>query len=68
MDSVDLAQADFDRAMERFERAQKSRVDLPGQTHCVYCDGEIPEARRVHVPGVETCVGCQSKIERGIKP
>ena len=31
-----------------------------GETHCVECGEEIPEARRRALPGARTCVACQS--------
>ncbi len=31
-----------------------------GETHCVLCGEEIPEARRKALPGARTCVPCQS--------
>ena len=31
-----------------------------GETHCVECGEEIPEARRRVLPGAPTCVACQS--------
>jgi phage/conjugal plasmid C-4 type zinc finger TraR family protein len=31
-----------------------------GETHCVECGEEIPEARRRAMPGARTCVQCQS--------
>jgi phage/conjugal plasmid C-4 type zinc finger TraR family protein len=31
-----------------------------GETHCVECGEEIPEARRRAMPGARTCVACQS--------
>jgi phage/conjugal plasmid C-4 type zinc finger TraR family protein len=35
-----------------------------GETHCLECGEEIPEARRRAVPGVRTCVTCQSARDR----
>ena len=32
----------------------------PGETHCVECGEEIPEARRRAMPGARACVACQS--------
>ena len=32
-----------------------------GETHCVECGEEIPEARRRALPGARTCVPCQSE-------
>jgi phage/conjugal plasmid C-4 type zinc finger TraR family protein len=31
-----------------------------GETHCVECGEEIPEARRRALPSAHTCVACQS--------
>jgi phage/conjugal plasmid C-4 type zinc finger TraR family protein len=31
-----------------------------GESHCVECGEEIPEARRRAMPGAVTCVACQS--------
>ena len=31
-----------------------------GETECVECGEEIPEARRRAMPGTRTCVACQS--------
>jgi phage/conjugal plasmid C-4 type zinc finger TraR family protein len=31
-----------------------------GETHCVECGEEVPEARRRALPGARTCVSCQS--------
>ena len=31
-----------------------------GETHCVECGEEIPEARRRALPGARTCIACQS--------
>ena len=67
MDSADVAQRDQERAMQRFENSRPTPVDLPSQTECIYCEGEIPAARREHIPGVETCVECQRLIERGVQ-
>lgn len=44
-----------------------ARARLPtgkGETHCVECGDEIPEARRRALPGARTCVKCQSVIDR----
>ena len=45
----------------------RARARLPtggGQTHCVECGEEIPEARRRALPGARTCVECQSERDR----
>ncbi len=44
-----------------------ARARLPageGETHCVECGEEIPEARRRAVPGAITCVPCQSSRDK----
>ena len=41
----------------------RARAGMPtgeGETHCLDCGDEIPEARRRAIPGVRTCVTCQS--------
>ncbi len=41
----------------------RARSRMPageGETHCVECGEEIPEARRRAMPGARTCVACQS--------
>lgn len=45
----------------------RARARMPageGETHCVECGEEIPEARRRALRGVRTCVPCQSAIDR----
>ena len=32
-----------------------------GETHCVECGEEIPDARRRALPGARTCVACQAE-------
>jgi phage/conjugal plasmid C-4 type zinc finger TraR family protein len=49
------------------DAVKRARAHLPtgeGETHCVECGDEIPEARRRAVPGVRTCVACQSERDR----
>ena len=41
------------------KRARQQLKDGPGQSHCLTCDSEIPQARRLAVAGVELCVKCQ---------
>jgi phage/conjugal plasmid C-4 type zinc finger TraR family protein len=44
-----------------------ARARIPtggGETHCVECGDEIPQARRQALPGVRTCVTCQSALDR----
>jgi phage/conjugal plasmid C-4 type zinc finger TraR family protein len=43
-----------------------ARARMPtgeGETHCVECGEEIPEARRQAVAGARTCVACQSALD-----
>ena len=45
----------------------RARACIPtgeGETLCLECGGEIPEARRCAMPGVRTCVTCQSARDR----
>jgi phage/conjugal plasmid C-4 type zinc finger TraR family protein len=49
------------------DEVMSARARMPtgeGQTHCVECGDEIPEARRRALPGVRTCVTCQSARDR----
>lgn len=32
-------------------------------THCVQCDGQIPENRRKALPGVQLCIACQEQVD-----
>jgi phage/conjugal plasmid C-4 type zinc finger TraR family protein len=41
-------------------RARLAATQGEGETHCVECGEEIPEARRRALPGARTCVPCQS--------
>jgi phage/conjugal plasmid C-4 type zinc finger TraR family protein len=41
-------------------RARLAAAAGDGETHCVECGEEIPEARRRAMPGAKTCVACQS--------
>ena len=46
---------------------KRARAHLPvgeGETYCVDCGDEIPEARRRALPGVRTCLRCQSERDR----
>ncbi|MEA2742017.1 MAG: hypothetical protein QOG25_388 [Acetobacteraceae bacterium] len=46
---------------------KSARARIPageGETHCVECGDEIPEARRRAMPGVRTCITCQSAHDR----
>jgi phage/conjugal plasmid C-4 type zinc finger TraR family protein len=45
----------------------RARARMPtgeGETHCLECGDEIPEARRHVLPGVRTCIQCQSARDR----
>lgn len=45
----------------------RARARMPageGETHCMECGDEIPEARRRVLPGTRTCVNCQSARDR----
>ena len=42
-------------------RARLATAAGEGETHCVECGEEIPEARRGALPGARTCVVCQSE-------
>lgn len=49
------------------DEVMRARARMPtgaGQTHCVECGEEIPEARRRALPGVRTCLMCQSVRDR----
>ena len=42
-------------------RARLAASAGEGETHCIECGEEIPEARRLALPGARTCVACQSE-------
>jgi phage/conjugal plasmid C-4 type zinc finger TraR family protein len=45
----------------------RARARMPtgeGETCCLECGDEIPEARRRAMPGVRTCIVCQSARDR----
>ncbi len=49
------------------DEVMRARARMPmgeGQTHCMECGDEIPEARRRALPGVRTCITCQSERDR----
>jgi phage/conjugal plasmid C-4 type zinc finger TraR family protein len=49
------------------DEVMRARARMPtgeGQTHCVECGDEIPEARRRALSGVRTCIMCQSARDR----
>jgi phage/conjugal plasmid C-4 type zinc finger TraR family protein len=44
-----------------------ARARMPageGETHCLECGEEIPQARRLALPGARTCVACQAGRDR----
>ena len=45
-------------------RARNSLPTGEGETHCLECGDEIPEARRRVLPGVRRCIACQSALDR----
>lgn len=53
-----------DTVMDGVRRARACMPTGEGETHCVDCGDEIPEARRGALPGVRTCIGCQSARDR----
>ena len=42
-------------------RARLAAAAGEGETHCIECGEEIPQARRAALPGARTCVACQSE-------
>ena len=49
------------------DEVKRARARMPtgeGESHCVECGEEIPEARRRALPGVRTCIACQSVRDR----
>jgi phage/conjugal plasmid C-4 type zinc finger TraR family protein len=45
----------------------RARARMPtgeGETHCLECGDEIPEARRRVISGVRTCISCQTARDR----
>jgi phage/conjugal plasmid C-4 type zinc finger TraR family protein len=53
-----------DTVLDAVLRARASLPQGEGETHCIECGEEIPEARRKALPGVTTCVACQSEHDR----
>ena len=54
-----------DTVMDGVMRARAGMPTGEGETRCVVCGDEIPEARRRVLPGVGTCIRCQSARDRG---
>ena len=55
------------RLARQADGIMRARSRMPigeGETHCLECGDEIPEARRRVVLGVRTCIGCQSERDR----
>lgn len=51
------------------DEVMRARANLPagdGETHCVECGEEIPQARRLAMPGARFCVACQSELDRQV--
>ena len=53
-----------DTVLDGVMRARARMPKGAGETHCVECGEEIPEARRRVLPGVRTCTDCQSAHDR----
>jgi phage/conjugal plasmid C-4 type zinc finger TraR family protein len=53
-----------DTVVDGIQRARASMPIGEGQTHCLECGNEIPDARRRVLPGVRTCIECQSALDR----
>lgn len=53
-----------DTVMDAVLAARARPTGGEGETHCVECGEEIPQARRRAVPGARTCVACQSGRDR----
>ena len=53
-----------DTVMDGVMRARARLPTGEGETHCVECGDEIPEARRRVLPGVRMCISCQSARDR----
>ncbi len=53
-----------DTIMDAVTSARASMPIGEGETHCLECGDEIPDARRRALPGARTCVMCQSARDR----
>ena len=53
-----------DTVIDGVMRARASISTGKGETHCLECGDEIPEARRRAMRGVQTCITCQSARDR----
>jgi phage/conjugal plasmid C-4 type zinc finger TraR family protein len=53
-----------DTVADEVMRARARMLSGEGQTHCVECGDEIPQARRRALSGVRTCIMCQSARDR----
>lgn len=50
-----------DTVKDAVEFARSRMQSGDGESHCVICGEEIPEARRRALPSAKTCVPCQSR-------
>ncbi len=55
-----------DTITDEVQRARARLASGEGQSHCMECGEEIPQARRQALQGVRTCIACQS--ERDARP
>ena len=53
-----------DTIMDGVMRARARMPTGEGETHCLECGDEIPQARRRAMPRVRTCITCQSARDR----
>ena len=53
-----------DTVMDGVMRARARVPTGEGNSHCLECGDEIPEARRRALPGVRTCIECQAARDR----
>jgi phage/conjugal plasmid C-4 type zinc finger TraR family protein len=53
-----------DTVMDGVLRARAHMPTGAGETHCLECGDEIPQARRRVLPGVRTCIVCQAARDR----
>lgn len=65
MDEADYAQIEQERELRRLLATYTYAVPAgESASHCLDCEGEIPEARRQAMPGCIRCVSCQNMYER----
>lgn len=64
MDEGDIAQDYQSRHnQEAIRAALPIKPKRPSRSHCLDCEGVIPEARQIAVPGCKRCVRCEQKNE-----